>query len=794
MVFPVTGTADSIAVDPLTQLREALLHYWGYDSFRPLQAEAMRAVIEHRDSVVVLPTGGGKSICFQAPAVTMPGLAVVVSPLISLMKDQVDALVECGIAAACVNSSLPQSELVRVADSVRRGELKLLYVAPERLCTERMLGFLDTANVSFFAIDEAHCISAWGHDFRPEYRMLGQLRERFPRAGVHAYTATATQPVRDDIAKQLGLRRAEQLVGSFDRPNLVYRVVRKHDVLKQVRQVIDSHPGESGIIYCISRREVDDIAEALKRAGYRARAYHAGLSDIDRHKHQDEFLNDDVDIVVATVAFGMGIDKSDVRFVIHTGTPKSLEHYQQETGRAGRDGLDADCWLFWTVGNFMTWRKMLSDLPAAAYKQADESLRLMERYCNSVVCRHRALVEHFGQEYSPRRMDAPSVRDSTSDAAQGQTNTDGRGVHPTESCGACDVCLDQLDFVADAKVLAQKILSCVVRLKESFGAGYVAQVLTGSQDARILENGHDRLSTYGLLKDSPAAHVRDWIEQLAAQEFLVRTGEFNVLAVTPAGWELLRGDAVPRLLRPAAKKTKAARGTRTEAASWEAVDRGLFNVLRDLRRKMAEERHVTPFIVFPEPTLRELARRKPTTLDGFRQIPGIGDKKTAAYGAVVTGAIRAYCNDHGQTIDTAPVSESPTDSHSRTKTRIAEPVEEKAVTTLASKQNAFDMFHEGRTVDEVMSVTNRARSTVNEYLAEFIEQTQLSDPVPWLDQATFQRVQIAVRSVGHEKLKPIFDALEGTVSYDAIRIAVACLRNLPPEDFIDLSSAGANIE
>ena len=786
-------TATDASADPMTRLREALLHYWGYDSFRPLQAEAMRAVVEHRDSVVVLPTGGGKSICFQAPAVTMPGLAIVVSPLISLMKDQVDALVECGIAAACVNSSLSQSELARVAESVRLGELKLLYVAPERLCTERMLGFLDTANVSFFAIDEAHCISAWGHDFRPEYRMLGQLRERFPNAGVHAYTATATQPVRDDIVKQLGLRHAETLVGSFDRPNLVYRVVRKHDVLKQVRQVIDSHAGESGIIYCISRREVDDISEALQRAGYRARAYHAGLSDFDRHKHQDEFLNDDVDIVVATVAFGMGIDKSDVRFVIHTGTPKSLEHYQQETGRAGRDGLDADCWLFWTVGNFMTWRKMLSDLPAAAFKQADESLRLMERFCNGVVCRHRALVEHFGQEYSPRRMDVRSVRVITSDAAQEQANTDGRGVHPTDSCGACDVCLDQLDFVTDAKVLGQKILSCVVRLKESFGAGYVAQVLTGSQDARIMDSGHDQLSTYGLLKDSPATHVRDWIEQLTAQEYLTRvkvgSGDFSVLNVTPLGWEVLKGDAVPRLLRPAAKKTKAARGTRTEAASWEGVDRGLFEVLRGVRRQLAAERNVPPFVVFADTTLRDLAQRRPTTLEGFRHAHGVGDKKTADYGTIFTTAIRNYCESKGQTIDTVAVSGTPTES--RARTRVAEPVEEKAVTTLASKQNAFDMFHEGRTVDEVMSVTHRARSTVNEYLAEFIEQTQLSDPVPWLEQATFQRIQIAVRAVGHEKLKPIFDALEGAVSYDAIRIAVACLRNLPPEDFIDKPSAAA---
>ena len=795
----MTAAAHS-AADPMTSLREALLHYWGYDSFRPLQAEAMRAVVEHRDSVVVLPTGGGKSICFQAPAVTMPGLAIVVSPLISLMKDQVDALIECGIPAACVNSSLPPKELLQVADRVRRGELKLLYVAPERLCTERMLAFLDDANVSFFAIDEAHCISVWGHDFRPEYRMLKQLRTRFPKAGVHAYTATATQPVRDDIVQQLGLQNAEQLVGSFDRPNLVYRVVRKSDVLKQVRQVIDSHPGESGIVYCISRREVDDIAEALSRAGYRVRPYHAGLSDADRHKHQDEFLNDDAEIVVATVAFGMGIDKSDVRFVIHTGTPKSLEHYQQETGRAGRDSLDADCWLFWTVGNFITWRKMLSDLPADAFQQADDSLRSMERYCNSVTCRHKTLVEHFGQTYcapQSRRMDAPSVRDSNGNDVHQATTADGRGVHSTDSvsvnspkdnCGACDVCLDQLEIVADSKVLGQKILSCVVRVKESFGAGYVAQVLTGSQDARILENGHDQLSTYGLIKESPATHVRDWIEQLASQGFLVRTGEYNVLAVTPTGWQVLRGEASPQLLKPAAKKAKAARGTRTEAASWEGVDRALFDLLRAVRRQLATERNVPPFVVFADTTLRDLARRRPSTLEGFRHAHGVGDKKTADYGEIFTEAIRTYCAGQGLTTDTVAVTDSLSDSRSRTP-RPVEPVEERAVATLASKQNAFDMFQKGRTVEEVMSATSRAKATVSEYLVEFIEQTQLSDPTPWVDLSTFERIRAACRLSPDGRLKPIFEALEGTVTYDVIRIAVACLRNLPPDDFVDQSVA-----
>lgn len=728
-------------IDSSTPLRDALFKYWGYDSFRPLQAEAMQAVVEHRDSVVVLPTGGGKSICFQAPAVTMPGLALVVSPLISLMKDQVDALKECGIPAACVNSSQPASERQRIATAIRRGELKLLYVAPERLCTDKMLDFLKDVNVSFIAIDEAHCISAWGHDFRPEYRMLRQLRERFPNVGVHAYTATATQQVRQDIVEQLGLKSAELLIGSFDRSNLVYRVQRRADVLKQVRSVVDAYPGESGIIYCISRREVDEMADSLQRAGYKTRPYHAGLSDVDRHKHQDEFLNDDVQIVVATVAFGMGIDKSNVRYVIHTGAPKSLEHYQQETGRAGRDGLEASCWLLWTAGNFVTWRKMLGDLPDDAFRQADNSLRSMERFCNGVVCRHKVLVEHFGQTYEK------------------------------ENCGACDVCLEQLDQVADPLVLGQKILSCVVRVKENFGAEYVAQVLTGSQEARILDNGHDKLTTWGLLKDEKKNHVRDWIEQLASQGYLQRVGEYNVLQVTATGRELLRGEATPLLLKAAVKKTTPSRATRTEAASWEGVDTRLFEVLRQLRRQIATEHNVPPFIVFGDTTLRDLARQRPTTLAGFRLIHGVGDKKTAEYGAAFLEAIHQHAGTSGTADNSVPAP----------AVRSAGPLERtEAVSMSVARQRAFDLFKEGKSLEDVAVAVDRAVSTVSQYLVEFINQTQLSEPFPWIDAETLARVREARKQLPDDKLRPLFDALGGTVPFNAIRFALASLQFEPP--------------
>ncbi|HMO84666.1 MAG TPA: ATP-dependent DNA helicase RecQ, partial [Lacipirellulaceae bacterium] len=513
----------SAAVDVESQLLAAMRRHWGYDEFRPLQARAMQAAISDRDSVVVLPTGRGKSLCFQAPAVCRPGLALVVSPLISLMKDQVDALRACGVPAATINSTLSAEERGEVARQIRRGELKLLYAAPERLLAPRTLAFLRDVPLSLIAIDEAHCISAWGHDFRPEYRALRVLKESFPQVGVHAYTATATERVQRDIAEQLGLVDPEFHVGSFDRPNLVYRVRRGGNRFDQVRQAVARHQDESGIVYCISRKEVDRTAAALAALGCRALPYHAGLSDEQRHRHQDAFLQEQCDVVVATVAFGMGIDKSNVRYVIHAGMPKSIEHYVQESGRAGRDGLEAECLLLYSGRDPAVWRTLIDQGDPDAAAGARAALAAMADYCASAGCRHRALVEHFGQQLE------------------------------RQPCGACDVCLEELDLVEEPVVLAQKILSCVARLEERYGADYTAKVLTGSAEQRIVESGHDRLSTHGLLGDHPAATVRGWIDQLAGQGYLERVGEYHTLAITATGRQLLRGDGQPQLLRPPRK-------------------------------------------------------------------------------------------------------------------------------------------------------------------------------------------------------------------------------------------------
>ena len=596
------------------RLRQVIRQYWGFDGLLPLQAEAMSCVIDGRDSVVVLPTGGGKSLCFQAPALCLEGIAIVISPLISLMKDQVDALRNCGVAAAFANSTLSQAERLQVADDVRAGRLRLLYLAPERLLMQNTLEFLKTARVSLIAIDEAHCISSWGHDFRPEYRGLGVLKEAFPDVGIHAYTATASEKVRQDIAEQLHLTEPDILVGSFDRPNLVYKVQRRHDRLKQVRDVLDRHPGESGIVYCISRKQVDQMAAALTKSGYRVLPYHAGLTDEDRHRNQEAFVEEKVDTIVATVAFGMGIDKSNVRYVVHAGMPKSLEHYQQESGRAGRDGLEAECCLFYSGQDYRIWKKIIEDSELEAREGALCSLAAMMTFCTSVTCRHRAIVEYFGQQLE------------------------------TTSCNACDVCLGQLDLVEDSLIVGQKILSCVVRLRENFGGDYTAKVLSGSQDQRILQRGHDQLSTWSLLKDENLRTIRDWIEQLVSQHFLEKVGEYNVLQVTSEGRRLLSGDVTPRLLRPA-KAAKAARAAKPKAAaeSWDGVDRGLFDELRRLRTEKAIDQGIPAYIVFGDAALRDMARRRPSTLESFRQVHGVGDKKMTDYGQEFVERIVDYC-------------------------------------------------------------------------------------------------------------------------------------------------------
>ncbi|MFV0444509.1 MAG: DNA helicase RecQ [Planctomycetaceae bacterium] len=731
--------AVSDTLDSASSLRRALRTHWGYNEFRPLQEPAMTSVLAGEDTLVVLPTGGGKSLCYQTPAVCLEGVAVVVSPLISLMKDQVDALTANGVPAACVNSTLTNQEKWRIADELAAGRLKLLYVAPERLCSDRMLQRLSQSRVSFFAIDEAHCVSHWGHDFRPHYRQLGQLRERFPDVGIHAFTATATERVRDDIVEQLSLRQPRVYVGSFDRPNLHYRVERRGKLLGQIAPILDRHRDRAGIIYCLSRKETEGLSAQLNELGYQSRPYHAGLSDEARHAHQEAFIRDEVQIIVATVAFGMGIDKPDVRFVIHTGVPKSIEHYQQETGRAGRDGLEAECWLFFGGKDLQTWDFLIQKQPADLQAASRDMLRSMLDYADGVACRHRLLVRHFGQDLD-------------------------------HDCGdACDVCQGEVAFVDDALRVSQMILSSIHRQERSYGSEYTARVLTANADDRVENNGHTQLSTYGLLKEHTIKSVQDWIGDLVRQGFLVRDPQYHTLSITDQGRMLLKGDAQPLLRRPVERSNDSGRRQRTSGPdSWEGVDEGLFEHLRQLRTEKAREQGVPPYIVFGDASLRDMARLRPTTVVGFQDVRGAGAKKCQAYGTDFVAAIAAYAQLHNLSTDVA----QPTVV--RPPARTAPQHDAPSGPALKS----FPLFEAGASIEAAAAELDRAVTTVHGYLVDYLKSRQITDPAPWVDAETSALVLAADEATGHpDRLKPIFEYLDGAVDYDSLRIVLTCRRN-----------------
>ena len=605
------STSESVNADP--RIAEVLAKWWGFDQLRPLQSEAIHAALDGRDSLVVMPTGGGKSLCYQLPPLVGESTDVVVSPLVALMKDQVDALEAIGYPAAAIHSGLSQDERLQVRDRLAAGELRLLFTAPERLVNTGLLDLLAQVGVKRFSIDEAHCISQWGHDFRPEYRQLALLRDRFPMASLHAFTATATPRVRDDIAAQLQLRSPDVLVGTFDRPNLCYRVVPRTDRIQQTLEILGRHAGEASIVYCISRKETERLAARLAAEGILARPYHAGLDPKERHKTQEAFARETIDVVVATVAFGMGIDRSDVRLVLHTSLPKSLEAYQQETGRAGRDGLAAECVLLYSSADVFSWESLVRKSAEEAELEPDELARLvagqtehlhsMRRYAQAARCRHAALSEYFGQSYG------------------------------TEPCGACDVCLGETESLPDGTVTAQKIISCVARVGERFGVRHVCEVLRGAKTEGIQRHGHDRLSTFGLLATLDQRAAENLTHQLLDQGLLARSaGDRPVVMLNDRSWEVLRGSRAVVLLEPRVGRAKAAKA---DVDDWKDVDRDLFERLRKWRRRVADGRGKPAWTIFDDKSLRAIAREKPSSPAALLRVKGIGEKRLADFGAAI---------------------------------------------------------------------------------------------------------------------------------------------------------------
>lgn len=588
------------------RILDTLGRYWGYKSFRPLQAEVILSILKGRDTVTILPTGGGKSVCFQLPALISEGMAVVVSPLISLMKDQVDYLKEMGIPSESLNSSLTPGQQAAVVKKIASGQVKLLYLSPERLLMAHTIELLKGANVLFFVIDEAHCISHWGHDFREDYRHLKIIKKEFPQTGVHAFTATATPEVKRDIVAQLRLDDPEITMGSVDRPNLTYRVFpRSGNLLGQITEAIRRHPNEPGIIYCLKRTDVDEISQKLNALGFTNRPYHAGLTDRERRLNQEEFSSERINVIVATIAFGMGVDRSNIRYVIHAAMPKSIEHYQQETGRAGRDGLPADCTLFYSGSDYRIWEYMLRDSPDREVMLS--KLSAMYGFCVRPECRHRYLSRYFGQDYE------------------------------RPGCGACDYCLGEVETVEEPLIVGQKILSCVARVKERFGAAHIVDVLKGNMTPAIEKWEHEKLSTFALMQDETKNYIRYMLEQLIGQGFLRREGEYMTIAITESGWELLRGKATPLLAKPLVagkKKEIEAKRKSRRAAEWANIDGKLFDLLRTRRAELARSKGIPAYMIFSDRSLQEMARQKPKTREQFSTIPGVGAAKLEQYGDI----------------------------------------------------------------------------------------------------------------------------------------------------------------
>lgn len=698
---------------------------------RPLQGDAIASAMEQRDSVIVLPTGGGKSLCFQLPALLQPGMAVVVSPLISLMKDQVDALKANGVRAEAIHSGLTYSEKQAVDRALRSGEVKLLYVSPERLVQPAFIEYVRGLGVSFVAIDEAHCISHWGHDFRPEYRQLGVLRDAFPDVALHAFTATATPQVRDDIMKELALRDPKVIVGSFDRSNLVYRVVQRGTLIDQVTEIVNNHAGESGLVYCISRKNVEDLCAKLQAKGYRALPYHAGMSDEDRKRNQEAFSRDEVNIIVATVAFGMGIDKSNVRYVIHAGLPKSVEHYQQETGRAGRDGLESECWLIYSNADFMLWKNILEKDESEAASIALAKLGDMLQFAKRMQCRHKSILAYFGENYSKPR------------------------------CGACDVCLDVSEADERSITIARTIINCTRQIGDYAGPKFTMQVLAGSREERVVSSRASQLPLYGALQAEDEAAIRTWIDQLVDQEYLVKRGQYNILGDGPRLAEDPELNGVR--LTTVAKRTPRERERKQTAKPTLPVDLELFERLRALRRSIADERSVPAFVILSDVSLNDMAVKKPVTLAALRQVHGIGERKAEDFGAQFVQAVREFCDSRDIKGDNGASDQAPA--------RQARP----------SKKNMVDaaakLFAARYSIEEACEQLRRAPSTVEEYLVTYIESAKISDPEPWASVDALERVRAAVKVSEGGRLNDIFDALGGDATYSQIRVCLACIQN-----------------
>jgi|CXWL01.1.fsa_nt_gi ATP-dependent DNA helicase RecQ len=717
----------------IEQAREILKHQFGYDSFRMNQEAVIAAVLEKKDCVVLMPTGGGKSLCYQVPALMLDGLTVVISPLIALMKDQVDALRVNGVEAAFLNSTQTSREQVEVFQSVRSGRIKLLYVAPERLLQsgDQFLDFLSGINISLFAIDEAHCISSWGHDFRPEYLKLAALKREFPNIPVIALTATADRLVRKDIFERLNIENAELFISSFNRPNIFYAVEPKRNSYSQLLEYLDKRKDESGIIYCLSRASVDSLAADLRDEGFSALSYHAGLDKATRDRHQESFLKDETKIIVATIAFGMGIDKSNVRFVVHMDLPKNVESYYQETGRAGRDGLASDALLFFSWADVLKLKKFAEvegnrEQTEIMLKKLDQ----MGKFGDLRSCRRRFLLKYFSEDLA-------------------------------ENCGNCDNCTTVFEKF-DGTIIAQKALSAVYRTGQRFGIAYLVDFLRGSESMKIRDE-HKNLKTYGVGADISKGHWFDYFKDLIAQGLLVQNdGQFPTIALTEASMDVLAGNTKVELIKLKIKEEK--RKTLVPDVVHPHIPE-LFDALRQLRTVFARNENVPPYVVFSDSTLVEMATYLPQNDWDLRKISGVGDLKFDKYGADFLNEIRNYCTRNNLA----------TRIGLRTPKRERKQRTKRDATGRDTFRTTFDLFQDGRSMEEIAKERGLGISTVEGHLARFVGSGEIAleqiVPVEKID-----TIRQAILEHGTEgMIGPVKTALGDDFSYGEIRAVLAAV-------------------
>jgi ATP-dependent DNA helicase RecQ len=705
----------------ISAAQAALKQYFGYDSFRPMQADIIKTILDRQDCLVLMPTGGGKSVCYQIPSVILPGCSVVVSPLISLMKDQVEGLKANGIKAEYLNSSLNSTDQRTVEEAFYRDKIDLLYISPEKLLSREFFSLLKRAKVNLFAIDEAHCISSWGHDFRPEYTQLGFLKKQFPKVPVIALTATADKITRRDIAEKLDLQAPSIYIASFDRPNLSLEVRPGQKRLEQILAFIARRPKDPGIIYCLSRRSTEEVAAKLNDRGFRAAYYHAGMSSADRDKVQEDFINDNIPIICATIAFGMGIDKSNVRWIIHYNLPKNLEGYYQEIGRAGRDGVKAETLLFYSFADASLLQDIIEKNESENREVQLAKLQRMQQYAEALACRRRILLNYFGED-----------------------------LH--ENCGNCDICRNPPEYI-DGTVIAQKALSAVFRLKEEVGINMLINVLRASGRRELVEKGYDKIRTYGAGRDIPFLEWRDYTHQLINLGYLeVAHDQHDVLKLTPASQRVLFENEPVQLVRMTTVKERLAeekakaKATVPKSARQRTRDE-LFEELRQLRKQLAQEKGVPPYLVFSDATLEEMAASRPTNDLDMQRISGVGERKLQLYGDVFQEAIRDYLK--------------------RNQPRISNQ------TVLVT----YDFYKEKLSIEEIARERNLSAGTIYSHLEELLKTGYEIDVHRFIPKETVDRIRNATKYVEQPyKLKDLYELMNKEVPYEKIRLALAGMK------------------